>query len=138
MAILNVKAGYDQVLFKIVPNPTMKLKTESGIIVNSGMYQSQETGEFEKANEMIGFGVVTATGPDCKYVKTGDGMFYYKGSIRPIPIGEEVWQVSERNVMAWVDKEDPSLKKAFEEYTKQTAVQEQEMKDTAHKLNILL
>jgi co-chaperonin GroES (HSP10) len=136
--VLNAKTVFDQVMFKIVPNPTIQLKTKSGIITNSGLHQSQETGKFEDSDNMIGFGIVTTTGPDCKAVKPGDALLFYRGSIRPVPIGEEIWQVSERNVMAYVDKDDPTLALAFEDYAKQTAVRDKELKETAHKLNILL
>ena len=138
MVILNAQTTFDQVLFKIVPNPTIKLKSDSGLILNSGLHQSQETGGFEKADEMIGFGVITAIGPDIKYVEVGDYLFYYRGSIRPIPLGEETWQVSERNIMAFVKKDDPTVEAAFADYASQKAVEDQELKATAHKLNIIL
>jgi len=138
MAILNAQTGFSQILFKIVPNPTIKLKTDTGIIINSGMHQSQETGQFEKADEMIGFGQVTAAGDLCKYIEVGDYLFYYRGSIRPVPLGEEIWNVTEQNVIAFVKKDDPSLKEAFESYAKQVAVQDLESKATAKKLNIIM
>lgn len=137
MVILNAKTTFDQILFKIVPNPTIQLKSESGIIMNSGLHQSQETGGFEKADEMIGFGVITAVG-ETKYVEVGDYIFYYRGSIRPVPLGEEIWQVSERNVMAYVKKDDPTLEAAFADYDSQMAVQEQELKKVAHKLDLIM
>ena len=117
MAILNGKTVFSQILFKIVDNPTMKLKTESGIILAGGKkHMSDETGNWEDTHLMVGFGIVTAVGPDVKSVKIGDGIFYAKASIRPVPLGEEVWNITEQMLMAYVDCNDPSFEAAFTEY----------------------
>lgn len=61
-------------------NPFQKVKVHgSGIIELSGLaptYKSNETGEIEEETEFIKTGVVVETGPDCKFLKTGDIVFY--------------------------------------------------------------
>jgi len=115
MAILNVKQVFTKINFKVVENPTKKFKNESGIILIQGQ-KSEETGNFEDANLLIGFGIVTVVGPDVKTIKKGDGIFYLKHSIAPVPCGEETWTIAEQNVQSYVEAEDPSLKQAFIEY----------------------
>lgn len=120
MAILNASVGYSQILFKIVPNPTILPKASSGIILNSGLHKSEETGDFEKSDNVIGFGIVIAVGPECKFLEAGDAIFFDRRSVRPVPTGQETWNVSEQNTISYVKGNDPSLIAAFEEYEKAT------------------
>lgn len=126
MAILNAAVGYSQILFKIIPNPTILPKNESGIIIAPGIHKSQETGNFDTTDQIIGFGQIIATGPDCKYVKPEDYIFFDRRSVRPVPLGHEVWNLSEQNLIAFVPKNDPSMVKAFEEYKEATEAFEKE------------
>lgn len=120
MAILNAKAVYSQLLFKIIPNPTIKLKTESGIITNAGLHKSDETGDFEKSDVFVGTGIVTSVGPDAKYVKEGDLIFFIRSAVRPVPVGEELWNVAEQQLIAHVSAGDPSIEEAMKNYKEQT------------------
>lgn len=139
MAILNTKVGGTQLLFQILPNPTLKMKTESGILLQRSLVKSEETGSFEElSDQTIGFGIVTVAGYECKYIKEGDGIFFDRRSIRPVPRGEETWNMAEQNVIAYVEAEDPSLLEAFQEYQAQTAVVENDIKEQAKKSNIIL
>lgn len=117
MAILNGKTVFSQILFKIVDNPTMKLKTESGIVLAGGKkHMSDETGNWEDTHLMVGFGIVTAVGPDVKTVKVGDGIIYAKSSIRPVPLGEEIWNITEQMVISYVDAEENNLEQLIADY----------------------
>lgn len=111
IVIKNPKAVFTQILFKIEENPTQKIKTESGIIL-ANMHKSDETGNFENSNNLIGFGIVEAVGPDVKYIKQNDAIYFLKGSIRPLPVGEEIWNISEQQVIAFIDSNEPSLQEA--------------------------
>lgn len=103
---MNVKALYDYVLFKESQNPFLRKKTKSGIFIPEGVALTNETGGLEALDQVIGFGVVEVVGADCKFLKPGDGMFYDRRSIRPVPMSETLWQFSERNVVAYVDGDD--------------------------------
>lgn len=127
MAILNGKTGFTNILFRIIPNPTIRLKTESGIILNRDMVKSEETGDFESVtDQIIGFGEIIFAGPECKYVKTGDYIFFDRRSIRPVPLGAETWQISEQNMVTYVERDDETLKQAFEEFNAEQKQREEE------------
>lgn len=118
MAILNVKTVFTKIIFKEVENPTIKKKLDSGIIL-ANMHKSEESGEFENANNFMGFGEVIEIGPDIKTIKPGDYIFYMKPSVTPVPRGTETWMIAEQQVVAYVEGEDPSLAEAFEAWNKQ-------------------
>ena len=87
-------------------NPFKKKVTESGILLIDGIAQSEETGQVEMLNQIIGFGIVTLVGPDCKRVKVGDGVYYDRRVPMPIPFNETVWIFNEGNVRAFVRDEN--------------------------------
>lgn len=103
---MNVKALYDYVLFKESENPFLRKVTKSGIFISDGFADSNETGNLEKLDQVIGFGVVEVAGTQCQFVKPGDGIFYDRRSIRPVPMSETLWQFSERNIVAYVEGDD--------------------------------
>lgn len=103
---MNVKALYDYVLFKESQNPFLRKKTKSGIFIPDGFADSQETGALEQMDQLIGFGIVEVAGAQCQFLKAGDGIFYDRRSIRPVPMTETLWQFSERNVVAYVEGDD--------------------------------
>lgn len=97
----------DTIAIKEVENPFKKRITDSGLFLIDGVADSQETGEVEMLDKMIGFGVVTLAGPDCKKVQVGDGVYYDRRVPMPIPFNETVWIFNEGNVRALV--RDPNL-----------------------------
>lgn len=123
---MKVKAMYDQVLFRESINPFVKKKTESGLFIPAGVSFTDETGDMERMDKIIGFGIVVEAGSECKYVKTGDAIFYDRRSIRAVPAGEVLWNMSERGMVGYVDGNDPSLVSAFEA----SAQEEQEITDS--------
>lgn len=70
-------------------NPFNKFKVRSsGIIEVTGLaptFKSNETGEIEEETEFIKTGVVVETGPECKFLKTGDIVFYNLPSSVDVP-----------------------------------------------------
>jgi hypothetical protein len=98
----------DTFAFKVVENPFKKVVTESGIFLVSGVADSDETGAMEQLEQRIMFGIVTITGPDCKVVAVGDGIYFDKHSIQPVPYNEPVWLLHEGSIRAYV-KNDGTL-----------------------------
>jgi len=71
-------------------NPFQKVKVnESGIIVDLGglrpEYKSNESGEYEEAEQMIKVGVIIEVGPECKWLKSGDTVMWYVASEMNVP-----------------------------------------------------
>jgi co-chaperonin GroES (HSP10) len=128
---MNVKALYDYVLFKEAENPFLKKKTDSGIFIPEGLAESKETGGIEALDRLIGFAIVEVAGAECKYLKPGDGIFYDRRSIRPVPMTDTLWQFSERNVVAYVEKDDESFIAAVAAYNGEAKSIEDQIKQNA-------
>lgn len=101
----------DLIAIREVTNPFVKRRTESGIILlpgATGLAQSQETGELEKMEMIIGFGVIHIVGPDVKTIKIGDGVYYDRRTLQPVPFKEGVWVLAEGSMRAFV-RDDGTL-----------------------------
>ena len=79
-------------------NPYVKvIESSNGLIIGGAdallkpMHKSNETGEQEEEKEFISVGQVIETGPDCKYVKEGDDVFYITGNTLPIRFFENTF-----------------------------------------------
>lgn len=103
---VNVQTVLNYVLIKETPNPFLKKKTDSGLIIADGFFDSQETGDIERMTAAIGFGIIAVTGPDVKNVKVGQGCYYRRGSVTPIPMNEVLWHTNEANLMSFFDAEE--------------------------------
>lgn len=62
-------------------NPFQKVQvSKSGIILDTGgmvpEYKSNDSGEYEEAEQVIKVGVVVQAGPDCKWIKNGDTIMW--------------------------------------------------------------
>ena len=62
-------------------NPFQKVKvSESGLITDMGglipEYKSNESGEYEEAEQYIKVGIVIEAGPECKWIKNGDTVMW--------------------------------------------------------------
>ena len=71
-------------------NPYQQIQvTKSGFITDLGgkapEYRSRETGNIEEAEEIVVVGQVLEVGPDVKFVKEGDDVYYIKANAVPIP-----------------------------------------------------
>lgn len=128
---MRVRALYDQVLFKEETNPFVKLKTESGLFIPEGISFTNETGDMEKMDKIIGFGIVVEAGGECKYLKAGDAIFYDRRSIRAVPAGEVLWNMSERGMVGYVPSEDPDLQAAFVSYYAKVAEIDKQLQENS-------
>ena len=59
-------------------NPYVEMTSKEGLILTDDQFNSQDSGEVEKLDLMIGC-------PDCKYLKPGDDVFYNTMTVKPVP-----------------------------------------------------
>jgi hypothetical protein len=88
LATLEMIPLYNKVLILPYPrNPYKKIVNESGLIVEyNGSFKNPDTGEMDTMKELIGCAKVIETGPECKYLKQGDDIFYDTRSALPVPM----------------------------------------------------
>ena len=66
-------------------NPYKKIMQGSIYLGNNGDFKNPDTGEMDRLEESIICGQVVELGPDCKFGKVGDDVFYDKRSVYPVP-----------------------------------------------------
>jgi len=103
---MKLKVTHDYLLIRECENPFIKKTTDSGLFIPEGFAQTQETGDIEKLDKIVGFAVVAAVGDECRWIKEGDGVYYDRRSIRPVPGEEVLFQFNERNIISYVEKEE--------------------------------
>lgn len=111
MNSVEIKANGCRVLIKpFEANPFQQIKvSDSGLIIDTGGYtpqaKSNDTGEWEELEQAIAVGTVIDAGPDCKYLKEGDTVFYQKAAAVPVPFFRQGFHtVSETQVIAVVNE----------------------------------
>lgn len=91
-------------------NPFQKLKVESGIIVDAGGYTPHAefnpvSGKYEEQDEFIVTGCVMEVGPETKYLKEGDVVYYRKDTAVPVPFFKQGFiSLDEKQVIAVVNE----------------------------------
>lgn len=111
MNSIEIKANGCRVLIKpFATNPFQQIKvSESGLIIDTGgftpEYKSTDTGEWEEMEQRIEVGTIIDAGPDCKYLKEGDAVFYQKAAAVPVPFFKQgLYTVSETQIIAVVNE----------------------------------
>lgn len=66
-------------------NPYIQKQTASGFKIDDNSFDSQDSGETEKLDMLIGCAEVIEVGPGCKYLKPGDDVFFNTVTVRPVP-----------------------------------------------------
>lgn len=92
-------------------NPFQRIvrDSKSGLIIDTGglapQYKNTDNGEIEEEEQFIKVGVVQEVGPECKYLKSGDAVFYPKNASIPVPFyKQQLIQVNETRVLAVVNE----------------------------------
>lgn len=108
---IEIKPMSNRVLIKpFEQNPFQRIKIENGIIVDAGGYTphtqfNDRTGRQEEQIEVIRVGAVQEIGPDVKYVRPGDCIFYRIDCSMPVPFFKEGFiSVAEPNIIAFVNE----------------------------------
>jgi co-chaperonin GroES (HSP10) len=66
-------------------NPYVENVTKSGLIYNDGEFENEDSGETEKLDLRIACAQVIEVGPECKYCKVGDDVYFNTFSSKPVP-----------------------------------------------------
>lgn len=66
-------------------NPYKKIIDGSIIIDYNGEFFNTESGEKDKLQELVACGKVIEVGPECKFLKPGDDIFYDPRTTYPVP-----------------------------------------------------
>jgi hypothetical protein len=94
-------------LFREIDNPFLSKTTEYGLVLDGAAQFSGDSGEIELANKIIGTGLVTSVGVECKTLAVGDVVFYDRRGPRPLITDNEIlWVTNELNVFAYSKSKD--------------------------------
>lgn len=94
--------------FKV--NPFQKMKIENGLIVDTGGYTphtqlNEQTGRYEEQKQFIVTGCVIEVGPEVKYLKEGDVIFYRVDTAVPVPFFKQGFvSLAESQIIAVVNE----------------------------------
>lgn len=101
--------AYSNVLIKpFDSNPFQQIKKVGNVIVDTGgytpEYKSNDSGEWEQEEQRIGVATVIEVGPECKYVKPGDAIFYQNTARIPIPFYKQgFYSINEHSILQIVN-----------------------------------
>jgi len=86
-------------------NPYVKVMTDSGIFIEpNGAYFNTDTGEMDKAEELVPCAKVIEVGADVKNIKNGDDIYYDHRTAYPLPFMNQGYRVvSEPQVIAIIN-----------------------------------
>lgn len=108
---IEIKPMFGHVLIKpLEQNPFQRVKIQSGIIVDAGILTphaslNPNTGNMEEEKEYIKTAVVQEIGPDVKYLREGDVVFYQEPSACPIPFFKQgFFVINENRVLSVVNE----------------------------------
>ena len=108
---LEIKPIHEQIIIKpFEHNPFQKMEVQNGIITDTGGFKinvdvNPVTGKMEEQEQVILTGCVMEVGPEVKYVKPGDVVFYHRRNRIPIPFFKQgFYNLEERYVLAVVNE----------------------------------
>lgn len=110
MGTIEIKPMGSRILMKpFEHNPFQRITVENGIITDLGgqtpTYFNTDNGKVEEEKEFIKTGVIVETGPDCKYIKEGDVVFYRTDMSIPVPFFKQgLYTITEGNIIAIVNE----------------------------------
>ena len=106
-----IKPMFSRILvqpFKV--NPFQKMKVENGLIIDTGGYTphtqlNEQTGRYEEQKQFIVTGCVVEVGPEVKYLKEGDVIFYRVDTAVPVPFFKQGFvSLAESQIIAIVNE----------------------------------
>ena len=106
-----IKPMFSRILvqpFKV--NPFQKMKIENGLIIDTGGYTphtqlNEQTGRYEEQKQFIVTGCVVEVGPEVKYLKEGDVIFYRVDTAVPVPFFKQGFiSLAENQIIAVVNE----------------------------------
>ena len=106
-----IKPMFSRILvqpFKV--NPFQKIKVKNGLIIDTGGYTphtqlNEQTGRYEEQKQFIVTGCVVEVGPEVKYLKEGDVIFYRVDTAVPVPFFKQGFvSLAESQIIAVVNE----------------------------------
>ena len=106
-----IKPMFSRILvqpFKV--NPFQKMKVENGLIIDTGGYTphtqlNEQTGRYEEQKQFIVTGCVVEVGPEVKYLKEGDVIFYRVDTAVPVTFFKQGFvSLAESQIIAVVNE----------------------------------
>ena len=111
IANIEIKPMFSRILIKpLAQNPFQRMKVSNGIIVDAGIATlhaelNPNTGKYEEQKEFIKTGAVQEVGPEVKYIKPGDVVFYRVDTVVPVPFFKQgMVSLAENQVIAIVNE----------------------------------
>lgn len=108
---IEIKPLFNRIMVKpFAANPFQKLTIENGIItdiggLNPNIEFNNDTGEYQERDQNIIVATVVEVGPECKYIRPGDTVFYLKQLPTPVPFFKQgFWTLKEENIIAVVNE----------------------------------
>ena len=106
-----IKPMFSRVLiqpFKV--NPFQQMKVEKGLIIDTGGYTphaqfNEQSGKYEEQKQFIVTGCVIEVGPEVKYLKEGDVIYYRVDTAIPVPFFKQGFvSLAENQIIAVVNE----------------------------------
>ena len=76
----------NKVILQAYPvNPYRKVIEGSLIVDYTGAFKNPDSGEDDNLKELVGCAKIIEVGPECKYLKPGDDVYYDTRTVYPVP-----------------------------------------------------
>ena len=106
-----LKPMFSRIIVKpLVHNPFQKVQMQGSLIVDAGGYTPHAelnpvSGQYEEQREFIVTGCVVEVGPETKYLKEGDVIYYRRDTVVPVPFFKQgLVSLAENQVIAVVNE----------------------------------
>ena len=80
-----VPMGAKVILLPYPQNPYKKVLKGKILVEYNGLFNNPDSGEKDTLKELVGCAQVKEVGPECKYVKPGDDIYYDTRTCYPLP-----------------------------------------------------
>ena len=106
-----LKPVFSRIIVKpLAHNPFQKVQMQGSLIVDAGGYTPHAelnpvSGQYEEQREFIVTGCVVEVGPETKYLKEGDVIYYRRDTVVPVPFFKQgLVSLAENQVIAVVNE----------------------------------
>lgn len=106
-----LKPMFSRIIVKpLAHNPFQKVQMQGSLIVDAGGYTPHAelnpiSGQYEEQKEFIVTGCVIEVGPETKYLKEGDVVYYRRDTVVPVPFFKQgLVSLAENQVIAVVNE----------------------------------
>ena len=106
-----LKPMFSRIIVKpLAHNPFQKVQMQGSLIVDAGGYTPHAelnpiSGQYEEQKELIVTGCVVEVGPETKYLKEGDVVYYRRDTVVPVPFFKQgLVSLAENQVIAVVNE----------------------------------